>query len=131
MATGPDGTHRNGARSSTGHVPAVPVTRPPGTAGKAIDISAVAIDRLADRAHSLGLSDRITAERHDLAETFPAGWFDLVSAHYLHTSFDARRVLRTAAQALSPDGRLLVVDQGSIALVVEPGPDTRLPSRWR
>jgi SAM-dependent methyltransferase len=83
----------------------------------AVDISGVAIARLTDRAQSLGLADRITAQQHDLAETFPAGQFDLVSAHYLHTSFDLprARVLRTAAQALLPGGRLLVVDHGSTA----------------
>jgi SAM-dependent methyltransferase len=83
----------------------------------AVDISGVAIAGLAGRAKSLGLGDRITAEQHDLARSFPAGQFDLVSAHYLHTSFDLPRahVLRTAAQALSPGGRLLVVDHGSIA----------------
>jgi SAM-dependent methyltransferase len=97
----------------------------------AVDISAVAIARLADRAHSLGLDDRITAERHDLAESFPAGRFDLVSAHYLHTSFELprTRVLRTAAHALSPGGRLLVVDHGSIApWSWNQDPDTRFPS---
>jgi SAM-dependent methyltransferase len=84
---------------------------------RAVDISAVATARLADRAHSLGLADRITAERHDLAESFPAGRFDLVSAHYLQTPFELprTRVLQTAAQALSVGGRLLVVDHGSIA----------------
>ncbi|WP_327588493.1 class I SAM-dependent methyltransferase [Nonomuraea sp. NBC_00507] len=96
----------------------------------AIDISAVAIARLADRAHSLGLDAHITAERHDLAQSFPAGRFDLVSAHYLHTSFDLprERVLRTAAHALSPGGRLLVVDHGSVApWSWNQDPDTRFP----
>jgi SAM-dependent methyltransferase len=79
----------------------------------AVDVSGVAVARLTERARSLGL--RVTVERHDLAESFPAGRFDLVSAHYLHTSFDRTPVLRTAAQALSPGGRLLVVDHGSIA----------------
>jgi SAM-dependent methyltransferase len=83
----------------------------------AADISGVAIARLAARARELGLGDRVTAERHDLAETFPGGRFDLVSAHYLHTPFALPRaqVLRRAAQALSPGGRLLVVDHGSVA----------------
>lgn len=83
----------------------------------AADISGVAIARLADQARELGLGDQVTAERHDLAETFPAGRFDLVSAHYLHTPFalPRPRVLRQAAQALSPGGRLLVVDHGSVA----------------
>ncbi|MEU0797462.1 class I SAM-dependent methyltransferase [Amycolatopsis sp. NPDC005961] len=83
----------------------------------AADISGVAIARLAARARELGLGDRVTAERHDLGATFPAGRFDLVSAHYLHTPFalPRARVLRQAAEALSPGGRLLVVDHGSAA----------------
>lgn len=83
----------------------------------AADISGVAIARLAERARDLGLGGRVTAERHDLAETFPDGRFDLVSAHYLHTSyaFPRDRVLRRAAHALVPGGRLLVVDHGSVA----------------
>jgi SAM-dependent methyltransferase len=83
----------------------------------AADISGVAIARLASRVRERGLGDRVTAERHDLAETFPEGRFDLVSAHYLHTPFalPRARVLRRAAQALSPGGRLLVVDHGSVA----------------
>ncbi|MEV6832006.1 class I SAM-dependent methyltransferase [Amycolatopsis sp. NPDC051102] len=83
----------------------------------AADISAVALAGLARRARDLGLGDRITGERHDLAATFPAGPFDLVSAHYLHTSFPLPRdqVLRQAADALAPGGRLLVVEHGSVA----------------
>jgi SAM-dependent methyltransferase len=97
----------------------------------AVDISAVAVARIADRAQALGLGDRITAERHDLAGTFPAGRFDLVSAHYLQTPFDLprARVLRTAAEALSPGGRLLVVDHGSTApWSWNQDPDAHFPS---
>ncbi|MDT0331495.1 class I SAM-dependent methyltransferase [Nocardiopsis lambiniae] len=83
----------------------------------AIDISAVAVERLADLARSGGLEEGITAERHDLRASFPQGRFDLVCAHYLHTPFDLDRaaVLRSAAHALRPGGRLLVVDHGSTA----------------
>ncbi|MEU2103539.1 class I SAM-dependent methyltransferase [Nocardia sp. NPDC019255] len=83
----------------------------------AVDISAVAIQRLAGLARAHGLDDRIVGERHDLRESFPEGRFDLVSAHYLHTPFDLDRasVLRLAAYALRPGGRLLVVDHGSTA----------------
>ncbi|MEV6639304.1 class I SAM-dependent methyltransferase [Amycolatopsis sp. NPDC051371] len=83
----------------------------------AADVSGIAIARLAGLARELGLGDRVTAERRDLAETFPSGRFDLVSAHYLHTPFalPRARVLRRAAEALSPGGRLLVVDHGSVA----------------
>lgn len=83
----------------------------------AVDISSVAVERLADHAGSRSLSDLVTTERHDLRESFPKGRFDLVSAHYLHTLFDLDRaaVLRAAAHALRPGGRLLVVDHGSTA----------------
>ncbi|MFD2473376.1 class I SAM-dependent methyltransferase [Amycolatopsis silviterrae] len=75
----------------------------------ATDISAVAVQRLA--------GVRITAVRHDLRVSFPAGEFDLVTAHYLQSPFELDRagVLRAAAHALRPGGRLLVVDHGSSA----------------
>ncbi|PXX64275.1 methyltransferase family protein [Nocardia tenerifensis] len=83
----------------------------------AVDISAVAVERLANFARAHGLSDRIVAESHDLPGTFPTGRFELVCAHYLHTAFDLDRatVLRAAAHALRPGGVLLVVDHGSTA----------------
>ncbi|MCO1577340.1 class I SAM-dependent methyltransferase [Crossiella sp. SN42] len=97
----------------------------------AVDISAVATQRLADRAQSLGLGERLTAQSHDLRDSFPSGCFDLVSAHYLHTPFDLDRasVLRTAAHALHPGGRLLVVDHGSTApWSWNQDPDAHFPS---
>jgi len=83
----------------------------------AVDISAVAVERLAALARSHGLGDRVTTVRADLHKSFPPGGFDLVCAHYLHTPFDLDRatVLRSAAHALRPGGRLLVVDHGSAA----------------
>lgn len=83
----------------------------------AVDLSATATARLAQLARELGLDDRVHVERHDLASTFPEGGFDLVTALYFHSPFDLprARVLRTAARALTPGGRLLVVDHGSIA----------------
>lgn len=77
----------------------------------AVDVSAVALARTAARAAAEGRSDRVRTERHDLAETFPAGRFDLVSAQYLHSPLDFPRdaVLRRAADAVAPGGRLLVV----------------------
>ena len=75
----------------------------------AVDISANAVRRLA--------GTPVTALRMDLAEEFPGGTFDLVSAQYFHTPFELSRptVLRTAAHALRPGGRLVVVDHGSTA----------------
>ncbi|MCZ4607782.1 class I SAM-dependent methyltransferase [Streptomyces sp. Lzd4kr] len=83
----------------------------------AVDISAVAVERFAALARSHGLGDRVTTVRADLHRSFPPGGFDLVCAHYLHTPFDLDRatVLRSAAHALRPGGRLLVVDHGSAA----------------
>ncbi|MEV2251734.1 class I SAM-dependent methyltransferase [Streptomyces sp. NPDC050147] len=83
----------------------------------AVDISATAVERVRERARELGIADRVTAERHDLADSFPAGRFDLVSAQYFHTPLPLprARVLRSAARALRPGGHLLIVDHGSTA----------------
>jgi SAM-dependent methyltransferase len=83
----------------------------------AVDISAEAVRRLAETARGLDLAERVSAHRVDLAEEFPTGLFDLVSAQYLHTPFALPRpaVLRAAAHALHPGGRLVVVDHGSTA----------------
>lgn len=96
----------------------------------AVDISATATDRLADRARERGLGERVRAERHDLARTFPTGEFDLVSAQYLHTHFELDRasVLRRAAHALRPGGHLLVVDHGDVAPWMSVDPDHRFPT---
>jgi SAM-dependent methyltransferase len=97
----------------------------------AVDVSAVAIERLTGLAVSRGLDDRVAAERHDLRESFPDGAFDLVCAHYLHTPLDLDRasVLHAAAHALRPGGRLLVVDHGSTApWSWNQDPDVRYPT---
>ncbi|WP_326763481.1 class I SAM-dependent methyltransferase [Streptomyces sp. NBC_01591] len=97
----------------------------------AADISAVAVERLAVLARSHSLGDRVTTVRADLHKSFPPSGFDLVCAHYLHTPFDLDRatVLRSAAHALRPGGRLLVVDHGSAApWSWNQDPDIRYPS---
>jgi SAM-dependent methyltransferase len=97
----------------------------------AVDISTVAVERLTALAASGDLADRVTAVRCDLGESFPAGGFDLICAHYLHTPFDLDRatVLRSAAHALRTGGRLLVVDHGSTApWSWNQDPDVRFPS---
>ncbi|WP_220795522.1 cyclopropane-fatty-acyl-phospholipid synthase family protein [Streptomyces shenzhenensis] len=83
----------------------------------AVDISTTAVERVREHARDLGVADRVAAEQHDLARSFPAGRFDLVSAQYFHTPFALPRghVLRTAARALRPGGLLLIVDHGSTA----------------
>lgn len=83
----------------------------------AVDTSPTAVERLNRLARALNLNEWILAARCDLEESFPRGMFDLISAQYLHTPYrlDRLRVLRSAAGALLPGGRLLVVDHGSNA----------------
>ncbi|MCZ1005597.1 SAM-dependent methyltransferase [Streptomyces lydicus] len=97
----------------------------------AVDISAVAVERLTALVRAHGLGDRVTTVRADLHTSFPPGAFDLVCAHYLHTPFDLDRaaVLRSAAHALRPGGQLLIVDHGSTApWSWNQDPDIRYPS---
>ncbi|RSS69482.1 cyclopropane-fatty-acyl-phospholipid synthase family protein [Streptomyces sp. WAC06273] len=97
----------------------------------AVDISPVAAERLTGRARAQGLGDLIDAAPHDLRVSFPEGRFDLICAHYLHTPFELDRsaLLRTAAHALRPGGRLLVVDHGSTApWSWNQDPDARYPT---
>lgn len=81
----------------------------------AVDISATALDRAAADAAAADVADRIDLQRHDLAQTFPAGTFDLVSAQYLQSPVTLPRdlVLRSAAAAVAPGGLLLIVDHAS------------------
>ncbi|MEV8566289.1 class I SAM-dependent methyltransferase [Streptomyces sp. NPDC051322] len=77
----------------------------------ATDISGVALDRAARHATAAGIADRVDWQQHDLGSSFPAGVFDLVSAHFLHSHGDLPReqILRTAAGAVAPGGMLLIV----------------------
>jgi len=70
----------------------------------AVDVSATALDRAATHAATAGVEARIDFQRHDLAQTFPAGAFDLVSAQYLQSpvEFPRDRVLHAAAQTVAP-----------------------------
>lgn len=80
----------------------------------AVDISRTALDRAAAEAAAAGVASRIHFQRHDLSRTFPTGEFDLVSAQFLQSPLDFPRtaVLRAAARAVAPGGRLLVVEHG-------------------
>ncbi|NUS57702.1 MAG: methyltransferase domain-containing protein [Streptomycetaceae bacterium] len=83
----------------------------------AVDVAPTALDRVAEQARAAGVADRVHPVAHDLARTFPAGAFDLVSAAYFHTPLDIPRdaVLRRAAGAVAPHGLLLVVEHASLA----------------
>jgi len=78
----------------------------------AVDISQTALDRAAADARARNLLQRIDFQRHDLPHTFAQGVFDLVSAQFMHSmvEFDRPRLLRMAAETLSPGGTLLIVD---------------------
>jgi len=83
----------------------------------AVDVSPTALQRVAARAETEGVASRIDFQQHDLAQTFPVGTFDLISAQYFHSplEFPRDRVLQTAARAVALDGLLLIVDHASIA----------------
>lgn len=79
-----------------------------------VDVSVSAVDRAAARAAELGQFDRVSFQRHDLAETFPKGEFDLVSAVHFQSpvDFDRATVLRRAAASVAVGGLILVIDHG-------------------
>ncbi|TDB77017.1 methyltransferase domain-containing protein [Micromonospora sp. KC723] len=81
----------------------------------AVDVSRTALDRAAAEAAAAGVADRIDFRQHDLARTFPAGSYDLVSAQFLQSmiEFPRTEVLRAAARAVAPGGRLLIVEHGA------------------
>jgi SAM-dependent methyltransferase len=77
----------------------------------AVDFSTVALERATALAAARGLGERIEWLHADLGMwTPPAGSFDLVTAHYLHASWDDRGgMFRRLAGAVAPGGTLLVV----------------------
>lgn len=83
----------------------------------AIDISETALCYARDNARRAGVADRIEFQRHDLAESFPEGSFDLVTAMFLHSpmQFPRERILRRAADAVAVNGHLLIVEHCSRA----------------
>ena len=96
----------------------------------AVDVSARALGRVAARAEAAGVTDRVTCERHDLAETTPEGTFGFVYATYLQSpvGLPRARVLRRAAGAVAPGGLLLVVEHASVAPWSWAPPDTVFPT---
>jgi thioredoxin reductase/SAM-dependent methyltransferase len=97
----------------------------------AVDVSATAINRALTQATTVGVEERIDFQQHDLARTFPAGTFDLVSAQYLQSpvEFPRERVLQAAADAVAPGGLLLIVEHASVApWSWNPDAHTRFPT---
>ncbi|MBA2553635.1 MAG: FAD-dependent oxidoreductase [Geodermatophilaceae bacterium] len=96
-----------------------------------VDIAQIALERAAEHAAAAGVTDRIDWQRHDLGLSFPAGNFDLVSAHFLHSYLDLPRdeILRAAAAAVAPGGVLLVVGHaGPPSYDPSPEIDVHLPT---
>ncbi|MEC3981818.1 class I SAM-dependent methyltransferase [Amycolatopsis sp. H20-H5] len=99
----------------------------------AADVSATALRRAETHAAAKGLTGRIDWQRHDLARSFPAGVFDLVSAQFLHSpvaaSGERENILARAAKAVAPGGLLLVVGHaGWPSWLREPPADVHLPT---
>ena len=96
----------------------------------AVDVSQTALRRAASHAEAAGVAPNIEWQQHDLARSFPAGEFDLVSAQYLHTplAFPRARVLQRAARAVAPGGLLLIVAHASVAPWSWAAPDTVFPA---
>ncbi|MFC9602628.1 class I SAM-dependent methyltransferase [Streptomyces niveus] len=99
----------------------------------AVDISGVALARAGRHAVTAdaGVADRIDWQRHDLAVSFPAGAFDLVSAQFLHSPGDMprERILRKAAAAVAPGGVLLIVGHAGLpSWEPNPHPEVHLPT---
>ncbi|WP_231933669.1 class I SAM-dependent methyltransferase [Micromonospora coxensis] len=82
----------------------------------AVDVSRTALERAAAEASAAGVAERIDFRRHDLTRSFPDGRFDLVSAQFLQSPIEFPRdeVLRAAARAVAPGGRLLIVEHGEM-----------------
>jgi 2-polyprenyl-3-methyl-5-hydroxy-6-metoxy-1,4-benzoquinol methylase len=101
----------------------------------AVDVSSTALNRATIEAKNAGVASHIDFQQHDLASTFPAGTFDLVSAQYLQSpvEFPRERVLQAAARAVTPGGILLIVEHAQNPL---PAPEKILtmlnliPSEW-
>ena len=82
-----------------------------GWQAEGIDISRTAVDRATARAQELGLAGRAHFEARDLADGFPDGHYDLVTALYFQSPVDLPRpaILREAADHVAPGGHILVV----------------------
>lgn len=96
-----------------------------------VDVSETALRRVAKAAAAAGVADRVELQRHDLAESFPVGEFDLVSALFLQSpvAFPRDRVLRAAAGAVAPGGLLVVVAHAEMPpWGRRHGPPVRMPT---
>ncbi|MGH3786728.1 MAG: class I SAM-dependent methyltransferase [Pseudonocardiaceae bacterium] len=79
----------------------------------AVDVSATVLERAAAYAVEAGIVDGIRWAKHDLSQSFPDGFFDLVSVQFFHSPVasagEREKTLRRAAEAVAPAGLLLIV----------------------
>jgi SAM-dependent methyltransferase len=99
----------------------------------AVDVSDVALRRAAGHAAEAGVGDGIEWARHDLAQSFPEGLFDLVSAQFLHSPVaepgEWEGLLRRAADTVAPGGTLLIGSHvGWPSWVEKPDHDVNFPT---
>ncbi len=96
----------------------------------AVDVSPTAIRAATKAAAAAGLHERTRFAQQDLAETFPEGTYDLVTAMFLHSpvTFGRTKVLRRAAEAVAPGGMLLLAAHGSAAPWSWRGSNTGYPT---
>ncbi|MGH1416230.1 MAG: SAM-dependent methyltransferase [Pelagimonas sp.] len=94
-----------------------------------VDIAAAAIKISTQNASRNGVADRARFERHDLSKSFPVGTFDLVSGMFLQTPFrfPRRTIMQRAAQAVRPNGLLLMATHQTLAPWSWSDPDTNHP----
>lgn len=94
-----------------------------------VDISFKALDVARESAMQAGVSAQARFEQCDLAEGFPSGDFDLVSAMFLQTPLEFPRitVLRKAAKAVRKGGLLLITAHQQVAPWSWGAPEARLP----
>ncbi|WP_279482209.1 class I SAM-dependent methyltransferase [Aureimonas sp. SK2] len=81
----------------------------------AVDVSTVALELAGRNADKAGMAGRVRFEAHDLAQSFPAGAFDLVVASFLQSPQEWPRAetLARAATSVTRGGHFLVIEHGS------------------
>ncbi len=98
----------------------------------AVDVSVTALRRAAAHAGEAGVGERITFAEHDLAQSFPEGFFDLVSAQFFHSpvarEHERTKVLGRAAEAVEVGGVLLIAGHAGWPSFVEHRHDVHFPT---
>lgn len=81
----------------------------------ALDISTTALERGDRAAVDRGVADQIDWQQQDLAKWLPEGEYDLVCGFFLQSPVDLPRaeIVRRAASAVAPGGRLLLVSHAA------------------